>query len=513
LSSSMFSWVASTRILLCSFLLLCSGVTVEGTITVVSTQQTFPSEPVKGIGRHMWKGYEYIGRLQYLSHHMDLCDIQEPVTVTVPQDSVPVALLASAGGCSKEEQARIASTMIKPKNVVSYLIVEDASRKTTTLGHENEDNGETIMETYEDSEQVSDEDQDLLFNLLKEGILRDDTINVAVLKVGRNSYDRLLTVAAMESQADRESGGTKITMNSKVPNQTARSILAWTVISLGFCCCSCFCLSLAHQHGYLGVETEPEAPPPRPVRRRLTVAQVREKFPSYRFYPGNGPIAEEGENDEEEGLETSSQTLCECSICLDDFLPGQRVRQLPCGHVFHSTCIARWLVERNAVCPLCKLDVFEEEEEESSSSSEEEEAEADLLGLDLVSETPTREQELANQAVSTGSTSRWWSFSSSSSSGSPASGTRWAMRWLSFQRRRENGDSDMQTEMTMPLLAADRSEEVEVIDFQSANNANTASEDEAAETAEPEEASVESSEAPSETSSSEDGAASTPVEV
>eukprot|EP00526_Cylindrotheca_closterium_P008660 CAMPEP_0113616602 /NCGR_PEP_ID=MMETSP0017_2-20120614/8325_1 /TAXON_ID=2856 /ORGANISM="Cylindrotheca closterium" /LENGTH=511 /DNA_ID=CAMNT_0000525923 /DNA_START=265 /DNA_END=1800 /DNA_ORIENTATION=+ /assembly_acc=CAM_ASM_000147 len=511
----MSSWIANPRILLTAcLLLLFAGSTVEATITVVSTQQKFPSEPVKGIGRHMWKGYEYIARLQYLPHHLDLCDITEPVSVTVPQDSVPVVLLAKTGDCSKEEQARIASTMIKPQNVVNYLILEDSSRKTTTLGLEDDTKDDGDIIEIED-EEVSDEDEDLFFNLLKQGILQDDSIKVAVLKVGRKTYDRLLTIAAMESQTDRESGGTKITMNSKVPNQTARSILAWATMSLAFCCCSCFCVSLAYQHGVFTVETEPEAPPPRPVRRRLTVGQVREMFPSYRFYPGaNGPIEEEGDNDEEEGLETSSQMLGECSICLDDFLPGQRVRQLPCGHVFHSTCIARWLVERNAVCPLCKLDVFEEEEEESSSSSEEEEAEADPL----VSETPTtrEEEEVADQAVASGS--RWWSFSSTSS-GSAAPGTRWAMRWLSLQRRRGNGDSDMLTEMTNPLLAADRSEAVDVIEFQSPTDGNAESSEDAQEDPEAgeqrEEASAESSETPSESSSSsnEGSETSTPVEV
>lgn len=48
---------------------------------------------------------------------------------------------------------------------------------------------------------------------------------------------------------------------------------------------------------------------------------------------------------------------------MDQFTPGVRCRQLPCDHVFHSTCIARWLIERSAVCPLCKLDLYEEEEE------------------------------------------------------------------------------------------------------------------------------------------------------
>lgn len=70
-------------------LLLFAGSAVEATITVVGTQEQFPSEPVIGIGRHMWKGYEYIGRLQYSPHYMDLCDLKEPVSVTVPQDGVP----------------------------------------------------------------------------------------------------------------------------------------------------------------------------------------------------------------------------------------------------------------------------------------------------------------------------------------------------------------------------------------------------------------------------------------
>ncbi|KAL3944469.1 MAG: hypothetical protein SGBAC_001446 [Bacillariaceae sp.] len=506
----MSSWIAPPRILLAVCLLLFAGST-SATITVVSTQQQFPSEPVKGVGRTMWKGYDYVGRLQYLPHHLDLCEIKEPVNVVVPKDR-PVALLAKAGPCSKEEQAKIASTMITPQNVVSYLIVEDTSRKTTTLGHEDDATDDGMLE-IEDGD-VSDEDEDFLFTMTNQGILYDDAIQVAVLKVGKKTYDRLLALTAMESETDRVSGGTKVSMNSKVPNQTARSILAWATISMAFCCCSCFCVSLAYQHGVFTVDTEPEAPPPRPVRRRLTVAQVREKFPSYRFYPGmNGPIEEEGENDEEEGLETSSQMMGECSICLDDFCAGQRVRQLPCGHVFHSTCIARWLVERNAVCPLCKLDVFEEEEEESSSPSEEAEAaEADPL----ISEAQTREEDLANQTVSSGSS--WWPFSSTSS-GSPAPGTRWAMRWLSLQRRGGNGDSDMLTEMTNPLLAADRSEAADVIEFQPSTNENAESSEDAAqqdvEAPEPEEASAESEETLPEESSSNEGseAASTPVEV
>jgi len=47
----------------------------------------------------------------------------------------------------------------------------------------------------------------------------------------------------------------------------------------------------------------------------------------------------------------------ECSICICDFKPGDRVRRLPtCEHLFHRSCIDLWLLRR-AKCPLCKSDV------------------------------------------------------------------------------------------------------------------------------------------------------------
>lgn len=43
-----------------------------------------------------------------------------------------------------------------------------------------------------------------------------------------------------------------------------------------------------------------------------------------------------------------------CIVCLEDLVPGQRVKQLECGHVFHITCINAWL-QQGRRCPLrCK---------------------------------------------------------------------------------------------------------------------------------------------------------------
>lgn len=50
----------------------------------------------------------------------------------------------------------------------------------------------------------------------------------------------------------------------------------------------------------------------------------------------------------------------ECILCLDAYETGQRVRTLPCYHVFHQHCIDRWLFENctpeKRVCPVCRGD-------------------------------------------------------------------------------------------------------------------------------------------------------------
>ena len=42
-----------------------------------------------------------------------------------------------------------------------------------------------------------------------------------------------------------------------------------------------------------------------------------------------------------------------CTICLEEFSPGEDIKLLPCQHFFHVDCINEWL-QRDVTCPLCK---------------------------------------------------------------------------------------------------------------------------------------------------------------
>lgn len=42
-----------------------------------------------------------------------------------------------------------------------------------------------------------------------------------------------------------------------------------------------------------------------------------------------------------------------CVVCLDDFRDKDRLKQLPCGHLFHGPCVCKWL-EQDPRCPTCR---------------------------------------------------------------------------------------------------------------------------------------------------------------
>lgn len=54
---------------------------------------------------------------------------------------------------------------------------------------------------------------------------------------------------------------------------------------------------------------------------------------------------------------TILQEDAECCICLCAYEDGSELRELPCGHHFHCSCVDKWLYI-NATCPLCKYNIL-----------------------------------------------------------------------------------------------------------------------------------------------------------
>lgn len=71
---------------------------------------------------------------------------------------------------------------------------------------------------------------------------------------------------------------------------------------------------------------------------------------------GNDPYDTHGDGNHD-GVDGSDNNCC--AVCIDEIAVGSDATQLPCGHHFHTPCIAPWLTERQAKCPLCKYDVLE----------------------------------------------------------------------------------------------------------------------------------------------------------
>mmetsp|Transcript_13131 Transcript_13131/g.18888 ORF Transcript_13131/g.18888 Transcript_13131/m.18888 type:complete len:534 (-) Transcript_13131:1153-2754(-) len=425
--------ILMTRSLLFLFLfvLLSSPSLTDATITVQNTGETYPSYPDRLIGGRFVEGHPYMARLQYLPSDIDLCPpygtSKVNLTVVQPHDKLPVALLVRGDTCSDYTKLEVAQQLVHPIGSVKFIIIyntpttltipsEGTEQTTTTktlfseiqatrrrrLREEQQpDDNHHPLHPNPDETQTSSQEVSLQNRNPEYGAV--PKTNIGVLHVSAGTGADLLRLLNTNQDQVHIYGGPRVLLDgssgSSAISKFARSILFWIGLSLMLSGCLCsFLLSMRVQDMLLQ-EQQQQAASQRPTRRRLEMRQVREWLPESIFQPhclqktvglgdekdenngnddGNDNINNNNNNDREDAPSTCGMLIeGECSICLDDYIPGESVlRTLPCGHSYHTQCIARWLTERSSTCPLCKLDLLPDENEEQQQQQQHDDVDA-----------------------------------------------------------------------------------------------------------------------------------------
>ena len=419
-SLSLWQWL-----LLLVVVVIVQSHVVQASITIKETGQRFPSHQETSIQgtKRFWKGYEYMGRLQYIPNNLSLCwpskgtvgDVPSEYryNLTIPPDGLPVALLVRGGRCSLEEKLQVAKEALVPSGLVHYLIIDTTSvddeeneedwsvPSLNTKGPIDKTPPEWARKTPESAwrrlvgawngitESVYDETE----NIFVPQEINDENDNEGdsfyVVRVStRVHFDLLNYLLHLPSDVRAIDGGPEILLDSRLMGLFDGPMAVWIALSALLSACACSFLLIVTHGAYQEEEPTPQAPTRQP-RRRLTREQVRTFLPVYRFdgtrlqflepttTKTNTANQTPEKPDDQQGLLASStedplvaeeppqpvEFSC-CSICLDDYEAGDKCRCLPCSHGFHAKCIGKWLVERSATCPLCKKELFDDEDEE-----------------------------------------------------------------------------------------------------------------------------------------------------
>ena len=393
------------------------------------------------------------------------------------------------------------ATAMLPPNVVRYLVVFD-----------NIDESKLIEMASETGER---------------GEGKVSGVDVGMLFISRASGEDLIGAIVNQSAASRHAGGPRLLLDGYsrwYPGGDGYNPLSWmgaTLLALG-CPLSCTCLFVSESIREAGDGAAVV------VRRRERVTLLTEEevrtLPEivFRVDGHDKPVGADDDKDKgktakenarganEEDLpvdkndlttpllEESASSLpppanfsslhekfdnTACSICLDEYSDGHRLRVLPCHHAFHSHCVGPWLTRRSPTCPLCKAEfegVGGHDEEDASRSvgpsdepseagevtADEEEtgtrAVARMLGIDLEAATgraaPHRSGEGGQRFVRIRApeVSDDDSVSSSSGSGSSTSSAVFGFWRFVFRRHRSQRDEEEE------LVSAEGRQQVQV---------------------------------------------------
>lgn len=298
-------------------------------------------------------------------------------TIIDPPDEFPVVLLAKRGKCTYKAKAKTAMA-ISPN--VKYIIVI------------------AFPGSFEDEYIVMEADD-------------PHNINVGLFYVSYNTGGALKNAIKSETKTQEKDGGIIVALNGVDPpdglyDSSQKFMLAtlagfFLFISFFGCCMMCCQSTYIYRNGTtitIGFRPDDDTGPDGRVRENplLTPEQVtrlpeieykgetlvtldqplemastaatstiesaasnstsltENRDPSTNVVDSQVEINRTNNDAVTKSLHENLSSNTSCSICLEDFEVGEKLRVLPCNHLFHLECIQPWLTERYPNCPLCK---------------------------------------------------------------------------------------------------------------------------------------------------------------
>jgi len=324
--------------------------------------------------------------------------------------------------CSYAQKAEFASRNIHPPGIVKILIIDGEMRITDEdddeykIKHEHEFNGHGGDDSQDEDSPISSYEFPSYYNWNNESTVtlrrkHADDISVALLHVSYQTGAELLDIILSEEPDVRKQGGTLLTVDGVVPPLNQAVIIFWTCICAILSLLACCCLASVIEDIFESQAPEPE-PPRRRRRQRLTPDQVRKLLP-IGIFDGNQLVYDEEATTDNESGEDSKQpknmfiqpvdnSLDACTICLDDYEIGDKLRCLPCRHAFDANCIAKWLIERSATCPLCNVELYEEEDDDENELEQQQPQPQNITSPTIATQTTE------NAAATESPGGSWW---------------------------------------------------------------------------------------------------------